>query len=311
MRWRSSITTPTAAALLLLAAACGADDPSPSSARPSDADTVTTPPDGRSETVPPADGDSGFAASGGFQVHYEVHGDGRPLVLVHGWAASIWTNWDLTGWIDALTPVRQVIALDIRGHGDSDKPHDQAAYGYAAMADDVLAVMDHLGLERADYIGYSLGAFTGVRLMGHHPDRFSSFVLMGVGDETAETLALAPRIAAALRARTPDEIDDPEGRDYRALVDLDSRNDREALALAALEMWPQGYPLALGDPGLGDIDVPVLVLNGADDPYAATDDALAAAVAGAELVEVPGADHLGVLTEPTFKDEALRFLQDL
>lgn len=255
-----------------------------------------------------ADGSSGFARSGDLEIHYEVHGQGRPLVLVHGWGASIRTNWDITGWLDALRGVRQVIAIDIRGHGDSDKPHEKAAYGYAAMSQDVIAVMDHLGVERADYVGFSLGAFTGVYLMGHRPERFTSFVLIGIGDEDAASLALAPRIADALRAPTVDDVTDPEARSYRALIDIDPRNDREALALAALEMWPQGYPLRVGGPGLARVDVPVLVVDGGDDPYAATDQDLVAAVPGAELVEIPGADHIGALVDPAFKDAVVEFL---
>lgn len=255
------------------------------------------------------DGASGFAMSGDLRIHYEVLGDGPPLVLVHGWAGSIRLNWEATGWLDALRPLRRVIAIDIRGHGDSDKPHDRAAYGYAAMAEDVLAVMDHLGVEKADYLGYSLGAFTGAHLLGHEPGRFTSFVLMGIGDEDAASLALAPRIADALRAPSTADVTDAEAAAYRALVDLDPRNDREALALAALEMWPQGFPVEVGGPGLADVAVPVLIVNGAEDPYAATDDAFAAAIPGAELLEIPGADHLGALVDPRSKSAVARFLR--
>lgn len=211
----------------LLAACASGGDGSPETAS-----TVAPDP---SSTLP-VDGDSGFARSGDLQIHYEVHGEGAPLVLVHGWAANIRINWELTGWMDALRTARQVIAVDIRGHGDSDKPHDPEAYGYAAMAEDVIAVMDHLGVERADFVGYSLGAFVGVHLLGHDADRFDSFVLMGIGDEDDESLALAPRIAAALRAESPSQITDSEAAAYRAIVDVDPRNDREALAVAALTM---------------------------------------------------------------------------
>ncbi len=299
---------------LMLLAACGSDG-APQDGPAREPAGVTTQPTGGTSSEGPdtepvlVDGASGIAQSGDLRIHYEVHGQGRPLVLVHGWAASIRTNWEMTGWLDELGAVRQVIAIDIRGHGDSDKPHDMAAYGYAAVSEDVIAVMDHLGVERADYVGYSLGAFVGASLMGHHPERFTSFVLIGIGDEDAASLALAPRIADALRAPTPEDISDPEALGYRTLVDLDPRNDREALALAALEMWPQGYPLELGGPALADVGVPVLIVNGADDPYAATDQAFVAAVPGAELVEIPDSDHLGVLVHPGFKEAVVGFLE--
>lgn len=258
------------------------------------------------------DGAHGYARSDDrLRVYYEVHGEGDPLVLVHGWAGSIKYNWALTGWIDALQSVRQVVALDIRGHGESDKPHEQGVYGYADMAQDVLAVMDHLGIERADYVGYSLGAFSGVHLLGHDRSRFRSFVLMGIGDEDDASVALAPVIAGALRTPDPADVADPVARAYRALADVDPRNDHEALALAALEMWPEGYPLDLGGPGLSEVDVPVLILNGANDlPYAATDQTLAAAIPSAVLVEVPDADHLSVLGDQRFKQEVLSFLDE-
>jgi len=259
---------------------------------------------------PLVDGASGFAPSGDLRVRYEVHGEGEPLVLVHGWSGNIRLNWELTGWIEALAPVWQVIAVDIRGHGDSDKPHDPEAYTYAAMATDVTAVMDHLGVERADFVGYSLGAFVGAHLLGHDADRMVSAVLMGIGDEDDESLALAPRIAAALRAPSPSEITDLEAAAYRSIVDLDPRNDREALAVSALTMWPEGYPVELGGLGLAGIGVPVLIVNGSNDlPYARTDDALAAAIPGSQLVEIPDADHLSVMADPRFKDEVLRYFQ--
>lgn len=286
---------------VLGATACSSEDTASTDTTRDEADTTTT-----SSVL--VDGASGFATSGDLQIHYEVHGEGPPLVLVHGWGASIWSNWELTGWIDALRPLRQVIAIDIRGHGDSDKPHEGDRYGYAAMSQDVLAVMDHLGVAEADYMGYSLGAFVGAYLLGHEPERFTSFVLIGIGDEDAASLALAPRIAEALRAPTLQDVTDPETAAYRAMVDIDPRNDREALALAALEMWPQGFPIELGGPGLADAEVPVLIINGADDPYAATDEAFAAAVPGSELVEIPHADHLGVFTNAAFQTAVIDFL---
>ena len=105
-------------------------------------------------------------------------------------------------------------------------------------------------------------------------------------------------------------LTDLEAAAYRSIVDLDPRNDREALAVAALTMWPEGYPVELGGLGLAGIGVPVLVVNGSNDlPYARTDDALAAAIPGSQLVEIPDADHLSVVADPRFKDEVLRFFQ--
>ncbi len=254
---------------------------------------------------------SGFANSDGHEIYYEVYGEGEPIILVHGWSSSILYNWKLTGWIAALQSVRQVIALDIRGHGESDKPYEQEAYSYAAMAQDVLSVMDHLDIARADLLGYSLGACSGVHLLGHNQERFNSVIMMGIGDEDEESIASAPVIAEALRAENLSQISNPEGRLYRILATIDPRNDMEALALAALQMWPEGFPLEIGGPGLSDVDIPVLIINGENDvPYVYTDQDLAAAIPDAMLVEIPDSGHYAVPFDPRFKDEVLNFLAD-
>lgn len=255
------------------------------------------------------DSKPGFASSDCYQIYYEVHGEGEPLILVHGWSLNIESNWKSTGWIEALSAVRQVIVLDIRGHGNSDKPHEPEAYGYAAMARDIISVMDHLGIAQADLVGYSLGAFSSVHLLGHKQDRFRSVAMIGIGDEDEESLALAPVIAEAMRAEDESTITDPKARLYRVFAQADPRNDLEALAVSALKMWPDSSPLQLGGPGLGNVSIPVLIVNGENDiPYVYTDQNLAAAIPGARLVEIPETDHLGVLYDPRFKDTLLDFL---
>lgn len=254
---------------------------------------------------------SGFVNSDGYRIYYEVEGEGHPLVLVHGWSSSVEKGWRETGWIDALSPHRQVIAIDIRGHGESDKPHVQAAYSYAAMARDIIAVMDYLGVDQADFVGYSLGAFSGTWLLGRQGERFSSAVLMGIGDENEESIASAEAIASGLRAPDISEVDNAVGLAYRVFVESDPNNDLEALALAALQMWPEGFPRELGGPGLANLAIPVLVLNGADDvPYVDTDELLAGAIPAGMLVEIPAANHLSVLNDSRFRAEVINFLPD-
>jgi pimeloyl-ACP methyl ester carboxylesterase len=250
------------------------------------------------------------APSDGLEIHYRDLGAGRPIVLVHGWGSDLEHNWVATGWVDALLPLRRVIALDVRGHGRSSKPREQARYGYRALSRDVRAVMDHAGVERADLLGYSMGAFMGICLLADSPERFTSLVLGGIGDETPASAGACVPIAAALRAPDAAAIADPIGRAARAFVDANPTSDREALALSALEMWPQGHPLELGGAALRAVRVPVLVVNGADDqPYVRSDERLVAAIPGARLARIPGADHLSAVTAPRFKEEALAFLR--
>src|SRR5512140_2436116 len=108
--------------------------------------------------------------------------EGAPIVLVHGFASTKETNWLAPGWIDTLTRAgRRAIALDDRGHGKSTKLYDPARYHSAIMAEDVRALMDHLGLPRADLMGYSMGARIVAVLALAHPDRVRRIVIGGLG----------------------------------------------------------------------------------------------------------------------------------
>jgi pimeloyl-ACP methyl ester carboxylesterase len=251
----------------------------------------------------------GFVLSAGLRIHYQSFGAGRPIVLAHGWGSDLQHHWLATGWVEALSAIRRVIALDCRGHGRSDKPHDQTRYGYRDMSRDVLSVMDRLEIAKADFLGYSLGAFMGVCLLGDAGHRFSAMVLGGIGDETPSSSHACIGIAAALRAPHPDAIVDPLGRAARAFAAANPANDLEALALSALQMWPEGYPLELGGAGLSAVDLPVLVVNGADDqPYVRSDERLVAAIPGARLARIPGADHFTAVADPRFRALAIDFL---
>jgi pimeloyl-ACP methyl ester carboxylesterase len=245
----------------------------------------------------------------GLAIQYECFGAGAPIVLAHGWGSDLAHNWVDTGWVEALAAQRRVIALDSRGHGRSAKPREQHVYGYRAMSRDVIAVLDHAGVSRADFFGYSLGAFLGVCLLVDEPTRFRAFVLGGIGDETPASAAAGAEIAKALRGEhTPN----PLARATRAFVAANPASDLEALALSAAEMWPQGHPRALGGAALAKVRAPVLIVNGAEDrPYVASDELLAAAIPSARLVRIPERDHLRVVTDPRFREVVLEFLAEV
>ena len=100
-----------------------------------------------------------YFRSGDVSLAFVDEGKGDPIVLIHGFASNLRVNWESTGWISALVSAgRRVIALDNRGHGKSDKPHEREAYGTPVMADDVIHLLDHLSISRADLMGYSMGA---------------------------------------------------------------------------------------------------------------------------------------------------------
>lgn len=252
---------------------------------------------------------AGFVNSDGFKIHYETFGEGDPIVLVHGWGSSLKANWIDTGWVAALVKARRVVALDVRGHGDSDKPHQQSVYSYANMSRDVLRVMDHLQIAKADFLGYSMGAFMGVWLLAHSRERFTSMILGGIGDETDESLANLPKIVEGIRAKSAAERTDPVSVLIRAYVAQDARNDPEALAVSALQMWPESFSVKLGGPKLSEVDIPVLVVNGGNDhPYIDTAQKLIDAIPNSRLAVIADCDHLATVPDPRFKEQVLEFL---
>ena len=142
-----------------------------------------------------------FFDSNGVKIHYIVEGEGEPVVLVHGFTANIQTQWGLPGIINKLKKDYQVIALDNRGHGKSDKPHDPKEYG-AEMVNDVTRLMDHLKLEKAHVVGYSMGGFMTNYLLNTHPERLITATLGGAGWSKSNDDAVRVHRRAGRIART-------------------------------------------------------------------------------------------------------------
>jgi len=239
--------------------------------------------------------------SDGVPIRYQVYGEGEPIVLVHGFASSIQGNWANTGWVETLAPLRQVIALDCRGHGESGKPHDPESYG-TEMSDDVMRLMDHIGVETADLIGYSMGAMISLRLLVGHAERFRSVVLGGIGNAIATRTRGRPGVAEALLAEKTNEVKDPVGRAFRAFAEA-SGNDLKALAAC---QSARSEPL--DRERLGEVAIPVLVVVGERDVLIANPKELASAIRGARLVTVPGRDHLTAVPDDRFKKAVVEFL---
>src|SRR5256885_12635320 len=168
----------------------------------------------------------------GARIAYAVQGTGRAVLRLHGFAADHMLNWARPGVIDALTAAgRRVIATDAGGHGASDKPHDPDRYAGDAMARDAQVVLDHLGVEEVDVVGYSMGAMVAARLVPVEP-RTRALVLGGVGATVAppRTGGRAPEaIAAALLADDPSSIENASGKAFRQFADATGA-DRQAPA---------------------------------------------------------------------------------
>ncbi|MFZ0989901.1 MAG: alpha/beta hydrolase, partial [Xanthobacteraceae bacterium] len=146
----------------------------------------------------------------GVEIAFIDEGEGEPIVLVHGFASNKEINWVAPGWVTTLARTgRRTIALDNRGHGASTKLYDSAAYHSAIMAEDVRALLDHLGLPRTDVMGYSMGARITAFLALAHPDRVRAAVLGGLGFRLVEGVGLPDTIAEALEAPSLAEVVDP------------------------------------------------------------------------------------------------------
>ena len=244
---------------------------------------------------------SGFFDSDGLKIHYEIVGEGKPIILIHGWSSSIKGNWLDTGWVKTLTPIRRVIALDCRGHGLSDKPYEQETYSIINMAQDVLNLIDHLGIIKADIFGYSMGAWIALYLLGHYEEKFTSVILGGIGDEEIDVHS----ISNALLVEDPSQITNPEAKGYRLFVELDPNNDLKALAHSILEIVPERIA-DFGGPGLTKIVIPILIINGEKDTGNADD--LIAKIPSAKFILIPRRDHFSVIPNKRFKREILTFL---
>lgn len=118
--------------------------------------------------------------SNGVKIHYTVQGEGEPVVLIHGLDSSGAINWELPGIVKLLAAKYRVIVPDRRGHGRSDKPKEEDAYG-VQLVEDVVRLLDSLKIDQAHIVGYSMGGMIAMKFVVMHPDRVKSSVLGGMG----------------------------------------------------------------------------------------------------------------------------------
>lgn len=227
-----------------------------------------------------------------------------PVVLIHGFASSRTNNWRDRDWYDTLLGAnRRVIALDCRGHGESGKPHEPAAYETATMAADVVALLDHLEIERADLLGYSMGGRIGLEALYTHPERFNAAVLAGIGSATLSESDAGDVIADALEADDSADVSDPLGKRFRVFAET-SDNDLAALAACARTRTPPA-----DWEQVAEIEHPVLIVAGEHDDLVGDSEELAAGFPHGESVVVPDADHLTTVPDEQFSEAVLGFLE--
>ena len=218
--------------------------------------------------------------SAGVPIAYLVAGKGEPLVLIHGLYSSAGINWQLPGTVKLLAERYQVIALDLRGHGRSGKPEDEDAYGVQLM-EDVVRLMDHLKIEKAHIVGYSLGGMIALKLVAEHPDRVLSCALGGMGWFREGSLL----------------------QDFWEKVP-----NRDGFGPPAACLRSIGK-LALSEEAVRGIKVPVAVLVGDRDPckplYV---EPLTRVRKDWPVTEIAGAGHLNCIIKEQYKDELKKWL---
>ena len=219
----------------------------------------------------------------GVKLRYITAGEkGSTVVLLHGLNANADLNWRLPGMIKTLAAAHRVVAIDFPGHGGSDKPEEDDAYG-RQMSEDVALLLDHLKIDKAHIVGYSMGGMVALRFLADHPDRSLSSVLGGMG-WLQEGSGMQQ-----FWARVPDR---DGGRTPRACV--------RGMA-----------KLALTETELKEIKTPVAVIVADEDPVRRLYvEPLKKVRSDWPVVEITGAGHFTCVFKPTFIDEVARAVKD-
>src|ERR1700684_1541583 len=211
--------------------------------------------------------------NGAVEIAYLDEGEGEPILLVHGFASTKNVNWVYPTWVSELKKNgRRVIALDNRGHGDSSKLYDAEQYHIGMMAGDVGALMDHLQIERADMMGYSLGGRMTAWLAQSQPQRLRSAIFGGIGI---------------------------------GLIEGGGPGENAGRALAACL---RGARRLMTRAEAASIQVPVLIAVGTSDEIAGSAAALGEIIPGAAVLDIPNRDHMRAVGDKVYKTGVLEFL---
>ena len=229
---------------------------------------------------------------------------GEPILLIHGFASNHRVNWVNPRWVETLIHAgRRVVAFDNRGHGESQKLYAPADYRSDRMARDAANLLAHLRIERADVMGYSMGARVASFLALAEPRRVRALILGGLGDRLVHGAGLPAGIAHAMEAPSLESLADPTQRMFRAFAEQ-TKSD-----LAALAACIRGSRQSLTPAGVARIAQATLVAVGTRDAVAGDPYKLAALMPRAKALDIEGRDHNLAVGDKAFKAGALDFLE--
>jgi pimeloyl-ACP methyl ester carboxylesterase len=229
-------------------------------------------------------------------------GDGPAVLLIHGFASNHSVNWIGPQWVKSLTHAGyRVIAIDNRGHGQSEKLYDPGQYHTSLMAGDAAALLDHLGIRSAGVVGYSMGARISAFLALHHPEKVAALALGGLGIRLVEGVGLPMGIADALEAPSLGVVTDPMGRMFRAFAEQ-TRSDLRALAACI-----RGTRQTLSPAECRQISAPTIVCVGINDPIAGDPHGLAALFPDGQAFDIAGRDHNLAVGDRTHREAVISF----
>ncbi|MBB4301707.1 pimeloyl-ACP methyl ester carboxylesterase [Rhodobium orientis] len=241
--------------------------------------------------------------SDGVSIAYYEEGEGTPILLIHGFASNAHVNWVYPGWVRDLSRAgRRVISIDNRGHGDSEKLYDTDAYGAPTMAEDAKRLLDHLDIERADVMGYSMGARITAFLGLNHPDRVRSVIFGGLGYGMVTGVGTPEPIAEALEAPSLDDVRHATGRTFRQFAEQ-TGSDLKALAACMRSSRQKIAPEMLSE-----LQPPALVAVGTRDAIAGSPQALADLIPNADVLHIPDRDHMLAVGDKVYKAGVMDFL---
>lgn len=241
-------------------------------------------------------------------LYYEIHGEGQPILLLHGGAVNFHYNFAMCGWTKILTMYGgKVIGLDFRGHGKSTKLFDTSAYGTNNLANDVIALLGHLNIDRISLVGYSLGSLIALHLLSAFPSRFLKASIVATGDGLVGIPpytfdAVIPHLVEALsRSEYPEDLPTHIAAYWKFVIE--SGGDRQAVLAFAKADYP-----SMTIEAVSTIQTPVLVISGELDPILGQAPMLAKSLPRGRYIEIPGANHFDLAIDTKVQETVAEYL---